>query len=226
MRRALFGNWELKLVSVAIAFVVWILVVNADRKQVAFAAPVEYVGVPAGMVLVGDRRDTVDVQVDAARWAVARLTPAAVRVRIDLTGLKPGDNAVPVSPAEVDTPAGVAVTRLSPAWLRVTLAEATARSVRVVPRIVGVPAPGHAIRRVKVDPVAIELKGPRSTMEAQSAVETLPVVVDGGAALMTQTVGLALPESVYPTGQGTVQVTVDIRPEGQMRQRKGGGRRG
>ena len=225
MLRSLFGNWELKLLSVAIAAFVWLLVVSADRRQVAFAAPVEYVGVPAGMVLVGDRRDSVDVQVEAARWAVARLAPAAVRVRIDLTGLKPGDNSVPVSPTAVGTPVGVVVTRISPAWLRVTLAEASTRSVRVVPHVVGVPAPGHAIRKVKVDPSAIELKGPRSTMDTETAVETLPVDVAGGAAPMTQTVGLVLPEAVYPTTQGTVQVTVDIRREEQMRQRRSGGAR-
>ena len=225
MLRALFGNWEGKLLALGIAVFVWFLVVNADHRQLAFAAPVEYVGVPAGMVLVGDRRESVDVQVDAARWAVARLTPAAVRVRIDLTGLKPGDNSVPVSPTEVDTPVGVVVTRISPAWIRVRLAEAMTRSVRVVPHVVGTPAPGHAISKVEVAPSAIELKGPRSTMDAEDVVETLPVDVAGGAAPVTQRVGLVLPDAVYPTARGTVRVTVDILPEDQVRQRRSGGPR-
>ncbi len=37
--------------------------------------------------------------------------------------------------------------------------------------------------------------------------------IAGSRATVTQTVGLVLPEMVYPVRGGTVQVTVDIRPE-------------
>lgn len=222
MARALLANWELKALSLIVAVVVWFLVVNADRSQIAFAAPVEYVGLAQSMVLVGDRRDAVDVEVEAARWAVARLTPAAMRVRVDLGSLREGDNIVHLQAEHVDAPAGVTVTRITPAWLHVTLASASVRSLRVVPHIRGVPAPAHAVHRVIVDPPNVPVKGPRTTMETRATVDALPVDVSGSRQPVTQTVGLALPEAMYPTTQSTVQVTVDIRPEDSMRQRRGG----
>src|SRR5262249_17967099 len=75
MLAALTRNWELKLLAVALAVVVWFFVVNANRSRFGFAAPVEYVGLESGMVMLGTPRETIDVQVEAARWAAARLAP-------------------------------------------------------------------------------------------------------------------------------------------------------
>src|SRR5205085_2834552 len=83
---------QLKLLAVVLAVVVWFFVVNANRSRFGFAAPVEYVGLEPGMVLLGQPRETVDLQVEAARWAAARLTPGEVRVRVDLSRAREGDN--------------------------------------------------------------------------------------------------------------------------------------
>jgi YbbR domain-containing protein len=51
----------------------------------------------------------------------------------------------------------------------------------------------------------------------RTAVDTLPVDVSGRREAVTRTVGLVLPESIYPVDRRTVEVTVDIRPEETMR---------
>ena len=56
-------------------------------------------------------------------------------------------------------------------------------------------------------------------------VETLPVDVSGRREPVSQTVGLALPDSVSIVDRRTVDVTVDIRPEGAMQQRATGSKR-
>jgi hypothetical protein len=54
-------------------------------------------------------------------------------------------------------------------------------------------------------------------------VETTPVDVSGLRHSVTRSVGLLLPDSVYPTSQRTVQVSVEIRAEEAMRIRRSGG---
>lgn len=213
MPRWLLQDWQLKVLSLVVAVVVWFLVVSGDRSHVGFAAPVEYVGLGEGMVLVGSPPYPVDLQVDAPRWAAGQLTPANVRVRVNLAALGEGEHAVPLGAEHVQVPAGVRITRITPSWLRVTLARATTRTMRVVPQIRGAPAARHALYGVKVEPPAVELRGPRSTIEARETVETVPVDVSGSREGISQGVGLMLPDGVYPTSQRTVQVTVDIRPE-------------
>lgn len=213
MRRWLLHDWQLKGLSLLVAAVVWFLVVSGDRSYVSFAAPVEYVGVGEGMVLVGNAPYPVDLQVDAPRWALGQLTSANVRVRVNLGALGEGEHAIPLGAEHVQVPAGVRVTRITPPWLRVTLARAVTHTVRVVPQIRGTPAPRHALHGVRVEPPSVEVRGPRTTMQTRETIETVPVDISGARESITQTVGLILPDAVYPTGQRTVQVTVDIRAE-------------
>lgn len=219
MLRALVSNWEVKLLSVALAGIVWFFVVSAERSQMTIVAAVEYVGLAAGKVLVGQRRDNVELEVEATRWAAARLTPASVRLRVDLATLPEGESTVRLSREVVEVPPGVRVTRISPAWLRVSLAAAVTRPVRVVPHVRGTPAEGYTMRRMAVDPPTVQLKGPHSTIGVWDTVDTDPVNISGSRQTVTQTVPLVLPDAVFPITQRTVVVTVDIRPEESMRQR-------
>ena len=225
MPRWLVHNWELKLLAISVAAIVWFFVVSADRSQIGFAAPVEYVGLEGSRVVLGTPRETADVQLEAARWAAARLTPASVRVRVDVSKLGEGDHVVRLSTEQVEAPSGVQVLRVWPAVIRLTLARAAVKSVRVVPQIRGTPAAEHTLGRVAVDPEIVEVKGPRTTIEERTTVETAPVDVSGIRQSVTRSVGLLLPDSVYATTQRTVQVTVEIRPEDSMRARRPGGAR-
>src|SRR3989442_8584532 len=137
MVRRLLANWELKLLSVVIAFALWLVVVGGGKSQLAVAAVVEYTGLDGDLVLVGRPRDTVDVELEAARWAVTRLTPGAVRVRANLSGMREGENVVALSPDLVQTPPGVAVRRSPPAL-------PLGRAGRVLPLTLpaGAPIPG------------------------------------------------------------------------------------
>ena len=211
MLAALARNWQLKLLAAVLAVVVWFFVVSANRSRFGFAAPVEYVGLEAGMVLIGAPRETVDVQVEAARWAAARLAPTDVRVRVNLSRAREGDNTLPLSADDVQAPAGVNVVRIAPTSVRVSVAIAATRALRVVPQLRGSPPPDVRLGRVVVEPATVQVKGPRTTIEERATVETAPVDVTDLRQSVTRTVGLQLPDSVYPTTQRTVQVTVEIR---------------
>jgi YbbR domain-containing protein len=211
----LVNNWELKLVSLAIASALWVFVVGGERVRMALGAPVEYAGLRENLTLL-DPRDSVDVEVEAPRWAASRIVPGALRVRVDLSTAREGESLVALSPALVQTPPGVAVTRITPSWVRVAAVTAITRAVQVVPQIRGTPAPRHAMRRVVVQPTTVEIRGPRSTIEKRDSVETLPVEISGSRETIKQTVGLVAPEAVSLVRERAVQVTVEIAPEDVM----------
>ena len=213
MLRVLTGHWQLKLLALALSVGLWLFIGSAERTEIALALPVEYVGLEGPLTLDGPRREMVDVQVQSTRWAAARVSPASVHVRVDISGLREGDNVVHLAPESVQAPSGVRVTRVSPTWATVRTVRAATRTVRVVPQVQGSPAPAHVLGPVVVEPATVEIKGPRTTIEGRSAVETLPVDVSGRRAPVTQSVGLALPDSVYPVDRRTVSVTVEIRPQ-------------
>jgi YbbR domain-containing protein len=219
MLRALGRDWQLKLLALALAVGLWLFVGTAQRTEIALTVPVEYVGLEGPLALDGPRQETVDVQVQATRWSADRVNPTSLRVRVDVSRLREGDNLVHLLPESVQAPRGVRVTRVAPAWAPVRVVKASTKTVPVVARVLGYPAPAHVLRRVVVQPATVEIKGPRTTIEARTAVDTLPVDVSGFREAVTRTVGLALPESIHAVDRRTVEVTVDIRPEDTMQQR-------
>jgi YbbR domain-containing protein len=221
MLRALTAHWELKLIAAVVACTLWFFVATSEQSQLALPAPVEYVGLPPELVVVGGQRETLDVQVKAVRSVVARLGPETVRVRVDLTGLEQGESVVQLTPSDVQAPPGATVTRITPARLQLTVAPAATSAVKVVPQVRGVPAPGFAIQRVRVEPATVRIKGPRSTIETRGEVSTLPIDVSGSRRSVTQSVGLILPAATYLTRERTVQVTVDIAEDGMSQERQG-----
>jgi YbbR domain-containing protein len=225
MLRALVDHWQLKLLALVLAVALWFFVGSAERTEIALALPIEYVGLEGPLTLDGPRRDMVDVQLQATRWAAERVSPATVRVRVDVSGLREGDNVVHIEPDSIQTPAGVRVTRVAPSWTTVHATRAATRTVLVVPQLHGRPAADHVVGPVVVEPATVQIKGPRTTIEARTAVETLPVDVSGLREPVTQTVGLSLPDSVYPVDRRTVSVTVEIRANTGLEPRAAGPRR-
>ncbi len=214
---ALVRHWELKLASLLIAFAVWIVVVSTEQSQLGLAAPVDYVGLGRDTILVPPRRATVDVEVQAPRGAAARLGPENVRVRVNLEGLPAGESLLAIGPEQVQVPRGVRVVRITPARLRVALARATVTRMAVAARVQGQPASGYGVGRVTVDPETVAVRGPQSTIEGRTVVETEAIDVSGSQADVIRTVGLVLPDSLSAVKDRAVQVKVEIRKRGSAK---------
>lgn len=213
MPNLLLRHWPLKLAAVLIALGLWTFVASGGRAEMLLTVPVEYSGLGNDRVLVGPGVERVDVQLDVARWAAGRVSEATVRARVNLAGAGEGQRVVTLTPTDVQVPPGVKVTRITPSRLHLTLARAAEGTFRVQPQVRGAPAPGYTVAGVAVDPSLIQVRGPRSTIERRDTVETAPVDVTGQHRSVSQTVGLLLPEFVYPIRAGGVQVTVEIRKE-------------
>jgi YbbR domain-containing protein len=213
----LVRNWDLKLASILVASAVWIAVAVTDQSQVAVPAAVTYVGLGPDAMLVGPHRDRVEVEVQATRGAAPRLGAHAVRVRVDLAGMPPGETDVPLALDQVEAPRGVHATRITPARLRVTVARALTVPVRVKARVDGQPAPGYRVGRVTVDPETVLVRRPQSTIEARLDIVTEPIDVSGRQSDMTTDIGLVLSDSMALVKDRTVRVTLEIRKRGGAR---------
>jgi YbbR domain-containing protein len=206
-------NWPFKVLAVVIATTLWAVVATRERGLVSAAVPIEYVGLAGDLILTGGPRDTADVDVAVSRWAWKRFRPDGLRLRVDLSGAAEGERLVPVSVENVQTPSGVRVRRVDPSRLRLHLARAAEATLRVVAVVRGAPAPGHRVAGVRVDPIAVLVKGPRSTIETRESVQTAPVDVAGRRNSVTQSVGLEFPDSVSAVNPGRIHVTVEIQAE-------------
>lgn len=116
-------HWELKLLALAFSVGLWLFVMSSEKTNVILPLPVELEAVPTGLVVTSERPDTVDVQLHGLRFALARVSPDALRVRVSLAGARPGELVVGLGPEQIVVPPGVSVLRITPAVVRVGLAK-------------------------------------------------------------------------------------------------------
>jgi YbbR-like protein len=114
-------HWELKLLAVAFSTALWLFVMTSEKSDLVLSTPVEFDGVPSGLVLTSERPDSVDVQLHGLRGNLARLSPDQVKARVSLSGAGPGEITLRLLPDQVVVPAGVTVVRVNPSRIRVVL---------------------------------------------------------------------------------------------------------
>jgi YbbR domain-containing protein len=120
---ALTRHWELKLLALAFSAGLWVFVMSSEKTNVTLPLPIELEAVPTGLKVTSERPDTVDVQLHGLRFALSRVSPEALRVRVNLSGAKPGELVVGLGPEQILVPPGVSVLRITPAVVRVGLAK-------------------------------------------------------------------------------------------------------
>jgi YbbR domain-containing protein len=181
--------------------------------QVSKTVPVEVVRGPAPSgVEVGDQTvDPAEVAVTGPASLVSQVVKVVVNVNLDPSGLDVDsefDAHAVDSSGEV-----VSGVELEPRTVHVTIPLFTnkqSRTVPVNPIVTGNPAPGFRIASVAVDPQIISVTGDGDQLSALTEADTAPVALFGATSDVTQTVTLALPAGVVPTGPATVRVTVRI----------------
>lgn len=119
--RRLFRHWELKLAALVLSLALWLFVMTSEKAELVLSAPVEFDEIPAGLVVAGERPESVDVQLHGLRAVLARLGRDEVRARVSLAGVSPGEVVVRLVPDQIAAPTGITVLRVSPSRLRLTL---------------------------------------------------------------------------------------------------------
>ena len=126
-------HWELKVLAVGFSIALWLFVMTSEKSDLILSAPVEFDGVPSGLVLTSERPDSVDVQLHGLRGNLARLSPDQVKARVSLSGAGPGEITLRLLPEQVAVPAGITVVRVNPSRIRVVLEPVRSSRAEPVP---------------------------------------------------------------------------------------------
>jgi YbbR domain-containing protein len=189
--RLLSENLALKLISLAFAVVLWFFVMGERRHEVTHIVPVTYKGVPEGLIIANQVPGSVEVAVSGPRALLAHLVAADMAIDVDLAGSEAGVTSFRRVEESLSLPAGLIVTRVSPAYLDVKLERIRDKKVPVRVVVSGEPAPGFRLRRLRVTPTQVTVSGAESELKAISEVVTEGLDLSGTRSSFTQTVQLS-----------------------------------
>lgn len=174
---------------------------------------VDHGTVPAGLEIRDPVLDVRQVTVSGPRSAVSQVAQAVARVLIQPSGISIDQSVDLVAVDGRGEP--VSQVRLDPAAVRVRILvgnQLVSKSLPVNPVVVGTPGVGYEIGAITVNPAVVTVEGDASVLAELARIDTNPVSLSGAAADFARTIDLALPEGVAPLGDGTVRVSVRIRP--------------
>lgn len=208
-----FRHLGLKILSIVLAALIWLIVSGEQIVERALRIPLEFTNLPSQLELVGDTPNVVDVRVRGSSGALSRIAAGELVAVLDLRSARSGRRLFHLANNDVRAPFGVEVVQISPSNVSITLETSATKVVPVVPELDGVPRDGYVVGTVAADPATVEVVGPASAVDRMTRAITEPVSVAGATKTVTETVNIGVPDSAVrlqsPVG---ARVTVIITP--------------
>lgn len=185
-------NVWLKLLSLGIAFGLWFFVNAAQRDSEAeYPIAVRLNNLPAHLLLVSPRTDTVDLHVSGPRTLLNRIEGSNVGIEIDLSRVRAGTTTFRLRPDTLPLPRGVNPIRITPSEITLEFDRIEGKRVPVILAVDGRPAGDLRITESKVTPEEVEVRGPSRLVRDITVAKTEPLdISDAVPGLLRRDVGL------------------------------------
>jgi YbbR domain-containing protein len=185
LRRYVFNNLGLKLISLALAVGLWLAVARDPVAEVAVEVAIEFHNFPQNLEISSENIPRAQIRLRGPERVIRHLQPSDVYADIDLSSLRPGERTFDLTAQQIHEPSELEVVQVVPSQIHLSFDARLTRQVPVQPRVVGTFATGYGIERVVVDPPVISISGPRKHVEAVESAITDPIDVSGAMSQVT-----------------------------------------
>lgn len=208
-----FRNLGLKFLSVLVATLLWLIVAGERVVERVMRAPVEFQNLPAGLELVGNPPDTIEVRLRGSSGALSRMAAGDMAAVIDLTTARPGRRLFHITQSQVNVPYGIEIVQVGPSTLTMEFEMSGIRRVPVEPDVDGRPAAGYEVTKVTSEPATVEVAGPETALKLLQSAVTEAVSVTDQTRTIREVVTIGVPDaSLRLRTPQTAVVTVTIAP--------------
>jgi len=201
----------LKVVSIGLAALLWLIVSGEQIVERSLRVPLEFTNLPARLEVVGDAPDIVEVRVRGSSGALSRISTGEVVAVMDLRTARPGQRLFHLASRDVRVPFGIDVVQVAPSSISIRFEPSVTKRVPIAPVVEGEPAPGFVVGTIAAEPSTVEVVGPAGALKVLTEAITEPVVVTGASGPITETVTVGSPDpSIRLQSLQTTRVTVNV----------------
>ena len=176
IRDLLFQNLGWKLLSLAIAVVIWALVATEPELATFANVRLEYKNLPEGLEISSEPMSSVMLELrgpsGALRGTGEAIHPAVV---IDMSDAETGERTFSISDRNVKVVRGVRLVRAIPSEVRFQFEPRRMHTVPVQARFIGEGQNGYVVADYHVDPPEMDITGPRSRVARITSVIADPI---------------------------------------------------
>jgi len=165
-----------KLLSLALAVLLWLAFVGDPEVAASASVPVQYRNLPKDLEMSSDVVEKMHLEIRGPSGKLRAAQLADLAVVLDLGGVtRPGQRTFTIAPGNINLPSGVTLLRAVPAQVRLQFEQLLTRDVPVEVRFSAAPPEGYQIGEQVVDPPRVRILGPESRVESVISVQTDPI---------------------------------------------------
>jgi YbbR domain-containing protein len=212
LRRIFIEDWSLKLLSLAIAIVLWMLVTGQNQPVTAHLnVQLNFIR-PQSLEISNDPPRTVDVLVIGSRNKLDDLTALDLVATVDLSDQRAGERVLRLADrAQISLPQGIKVDGYQPSAIPIRLEEIVERQIPVEPKLEGKPEEGFEVYSVYPNKGSVAVRGPASRVNALQKVLTESIWLTGHKESFTASnVAIDVPDPKVDLREPMVNVNVEI----------------
>jgi YbbR domain-containing protein len=212
LRRIFLEDWSLKLLSLAISVILWLLVTGQNQPVTAHVnVQLNFIR-PQALEISNDPPRTVDVMLTGSRNKLDDLTSLDLVATVDISDQRAGERVLRLADkAQITLPQGIKVDGFQPSAIPIRLEEIVDRQVKVEPKLEGKPDDGYEVYSVYPNKGSVGVRGPASRVNALQKIATESVWLAGHRESFTAAnVALDVPDPKVDLLEPMVSVAVEI----------------
>lgn len=212
LRTLVTRNWTIKLFSLALATILWVTISRQANSEIGIRIPLEYRNIPPQLEVMGDATNSVEIRLRGAAALIREISAADISATLDLGNIAPGEKIIQLTPANVQSPVGVDVVRVSPSQVKLSLERTTSKSIPVRVLFDGSPDAGVDVQDSVITPAVVVVQGPESRIRRLQSLPTATIHLAGRKVSFTETVDIDLPDPMLRLQSvSSVEVRVRLR---------------
>jgi YbbR domain-containing protein len=212
LRRIFLEDWSLKLLSLAIALVLWLVVTGQNEPVMAHVnVQLNFIR-PQSLEISNDPPRTVDVMLTGSRSKLDDLTALDLVATVDISNEQPGERVLRLADkAIISLPQGVKVDGFQPSAIPIRLEQIIVRQIAIEPKLEGKPPDGYQVYAVRPSKGSVTVRGPESRVNALQKLETESIWLSGHKTTFTaQSLGIDVPDTKVDLLDPVIDVQIEI----------------
>jgi YbbR domain-containing protein len=212
--RKITYNWHIKLISLALAFILWVYVDSLKQKERFFSVSLEMKNVPEGYLVSNDLPPSVKVVLRGKESRLALVDEEKLRAYVDLEGSVKEETRKTVRVDRNLIPQGVSIKEVEPRIIDVQVEKVEEKRVSVIPVIINDPPEGYYFEDVQIEPEQLLVRGPESLLKNLSSVYTKDIDIGNLTETTLREVAVNIGDSkIMVEGQESVRVRIIVKEQ-------------
>src|SRR5215211_4848505 len=212
LRRIFLEDWSLKLLSLAIAIVLWLLVTGQNEPVTAHVnVQLNFIR-PSSLEISNDPPRTVDVMLTGSRNKLDDLTSLDLVATVDISDQRAGERVLRLADkAQISLPQGIKIDGFQPSAVPIRLEEIVERQVSIEPKLEGKPADGLEVYAAYPSKGSVTVRGPASRVNTLQKVLTESIWLSGRKESFTASnLAIDVPDPKIDLLEPVVSVNIEI----------------